>query len=444
MSTEEKNPILSKVEGEEITEVPSPRPQVPVVDYSVKNFYDHLGLKTDASEETLKSTANELLKKYNPVTNPDEISKYQKVLRSDRILNNATLKKYYDEFGSISILICEFFQHYYPNIVEEKPNSFLMKMLFLSFFIVVLMIISIFTLVIRYLRYFEAPFFVAFIPSILIVVIYIIMILVKHKNEMKYITSEGEKKEKSKQEIKMSNCISIVKCILLLLFQYALIKYFDNEEKSCFYCRCIPYILFEALVLYQDFAKFKIGVEGINTGKDVDSILLRGNTYVKYLIGINNSKCSMNKEGKKGACASCSIGLLALNIFKTDVLRLIQNILFFIAFNSNPPYYIVFFIPSYLMAIVSIGEIIIQKKIGYSRGTNESLISYFWSLWYVLICFDLVFTFFSLDVKTVDFVTHIILFIVELALLGGLLLGILPFIPVMEFKLKHDETDVPL
>jgi len=60
MSAEEKSPLLSKDSKDE-GEIP--RPKVPVVDYSRKTFYDYLGLKSDASIKTIKSTYDELAKK---------------------------------------------------------------------------------------------------------------------------------------------------------------------------------------------------------------------------------------------------------------------------------------------------------------------------------------------------------------------------------------------
>jgi len=429
------------MEGEVGTEVP--RPQVPVADYSKKNFYDHLGVKSDASKETLKSSAKELLKKYNPITNPDEIDKYQNVLRSDRILNNDTLKKYYDDYGDLSILICEFFQHYFPYVVEGKPQTYLMSMLFVTFFISILLVVSVTTLIARYLLFFDTTYFLPFTFPILLVVGYLVMVIIRYLNEIKHISGEGEKKEKTKSELNVRNGLSIAKCILLIVFQVALAIHFDKDEKSCFICAFLPYLLFEAVVLYQDFVKFKIGVEGINTGKDVDHLLLRGNVYLRYLIGINNTKCEMNKEGKKGACTYAT-ALYALNIFKTDVARVVQNILLFTALKTNPPVYIVFFLPTILLTVATIGEIILQGKIGYIRGTHESVISFFWATIYVIINLDLILTFYSLDIPYLNFFTHAVLFLLELLLLGGFAVGVLPFVPVMEFKLKHDETEVPL
>jgi len=62
MSAEEKQELLPKKETEKIGD-PIERPTVPKVDYSKKTFYDYLGLKNDASEETIKSTYAELSKK---------------------------------------------------------------------------------------------------------------------------------------------------------------------------------------------------------------------------------------------------------------------------------------------------------------------------------------------------------------------------------------------
>jgi len=444
MSTEEKKPLLSKSEGEETTEVPAPRPQVPVVDYSKKTFYDYLGLKEDASKETIKSTSSELLKKYNPVTNPDEIDKYQNVLRSERVLNYPPLKKLYDDYGDLSVLICELSQHYFTFTVEGKVSTHITVMLFTAFSFVLSFFLSIFLCIIRYYDYFEAPHLLVYTPGIVMGVEYLILVLLRSKRELKYVTGEGEVKEKNIKDIKMRDCLSVVKAVLFLLFIYLMAKYFDNKGKGCFFCACLPYILMEVIILYQDFIKFKAGVEGINTGKDVDNYLLRGNTYIKYLIGINNTKCEMNKEGKKGACASLATGLFALNIFKTDALRFAQNVLLFIALNSNPPFYMIFFTPTLLLCVASIGEVVLQGKIGYVRCTHESVLAFAWITAYFITNLDLIFTYFALDARKVDFVTHQFLFLFELLFVCGLLIGVLPFVPIMEFKMKHGETDAPL
>jgi len=61
-----------------------------------------------------------------------------------------------------------------------------------------------------------------------------------------------------------------------------------------------------------------------------------------------------------------------------------------------------------------------------------------------LIIIDVLFLLGSLDFELLDFSTHIFPFLVEDLLLGGLLAGLLPFVPLMEFKMKHDETDAPM
>ncbi|OUM70281.1 hypothetical protein PIROE2DRAFT_68436 [Piromyces sp. E2] len=261
---------------------------------------------------------------------------------------------------------------------------------------------------------------------------------------MKHVTGKGEEKEKQKSEIKTRDGFSVIKIALLLTFIVAFAKYFDNKQKGCYICACLPYILFESINIYQDFIKFKAGVEGIKTGKDVNTFSLKSNIYLKYLIGINNAKCEMNKEGKKGACTSLAIALYALNIFKTDALRFIQNVLFFIVLKIEPSFYMIFFTPTFLLMVTTIAEIVIQGKIGYIRASHESLISFFWMAAYIVINLDLIFTLFSLDIRVADFVTHSFLFLFEVAVLCGFVLGVLPFVPIMEYKMKHDETDVPL
>jgi hypothetical protein len=272
---------------------------------------------------------------------------------------------------------------------------------------------------------------------------YVILALLRSKRELKHVSGEGEKKEKKISEIKMRDYFSFAKVGLISVFIFTIAKSFDNDMK-CFYCACIPYILFETVILIQDFQKFKIGVEAINTGKDVDNYLLKGNVFLRYLIGINNTKCEMNKEGKKGACASLATALFALNIFKSDVLRFVQNVLFFIALNSNPSLYIIYFTPTVLLFVASVVEMIYQGKIGYVRGTHESMLTILWVLIYGVICLDLIFTYYAVDVGAVDFVTHTVLFIVEVTLFAGFEFGVLQFVPIIEFKLKHDEMDAPI
>jgi len=437
MSAEEKSPLLSK-DAKDEGEIP--RPKVPVVDYSKKTFYDYLDLKSDASIKTIKSTYDELAKKFNPRTNPDEISKFQDIYRSGEILSNEITKEFYDDYGEISIVLYELFQKYFPFVVEGRPIRYIYFNLFTLFAALILLLVTVSMLTPRLQGKFSFSWISAFMPTILVCIMYIVYVVCSRKRGLKH----AEKDEELAKRINKRSLISICKALLLLIFQVCLANYLTNDRKGFFPLYCIPYLAFEALTLYKDTVMFKKGADAIRSNKEVDCPILKKNNYIKYLTGISNTKCEQNKEGKKGACTSCAIQCLFLRIYHTDLIRLIQNLFFMAAIVIKPSYYTPFFLPVFISFALSIAEMIVQNKVGYVRSTCESLISIFWIIMGFLIIIDVLFLLGSLDFELLDFSTHIFPFLVEDLLLGGLLAGLLPFVPLMEFKMKHDETDAPM
>jgi len=437
MSAEEKSPLLSKDSKDE-GEIP--RPKVPVVDYSRKTFYDYLGLKSDASIKTIKSTYDELAKKYNPRTNPDEISKFQDIFRSGEILTNEFTKEFYDEYGDISIVLYEFFQKYFPYVVEGRPISYIYVNLFTLFGALILLLVTVSMLTPRLNGKFSFSWYGSFLPTILVCIMYIVYVIVSRKRGLKH----AKKDEELAKRINKRSLISIGKALLLIAFQICIINYLSNDRKGFLPLYCLPYLAFEALTLYKDTVMFKKGAEAIKSNKEVDCPILKKDNYIKYLTGISNTKCEQNKEGKKGGCTSCAIRCLFLRIYHTDLIRLIQNLFFMAMIVIKPSFYTPFFLPVFISFILSIAEMIVQNKIGYVRSTCESLISIFWIVIGLFIIIDVLFLLGSIDFSLLNFNTHIFPFLVEDLLLGGLLAGVLPFIPIMEFKMKHDETDAPM
>jgi len=437
MSEEEKKSLLStdaKDEGE------IKRPEVPVADYSKKNFYDYLGLKSDASMETIKSTYSELAKKYNPMTNPDEISRYQDIYRAGEILSNEVTKEFYDDYGDISITMYEVFQKYLPFVVERRPINYIYSFLFTVCGVLILLFISASIVIAKYANNYSFSWTLTFLPTIISCVVPIICALVCRKRAIDF----SNKKEDIIKHANQRTLSVFVKSLLLILFQFGLICYLDNGEKGFLSLYSLPYFAFEAVVFYQKYLQFNKAAEAIKSNKEVDDLDLKKDNYIKYLIGINNTKCEQNKEGKKGACADCAIKYLFLHIFHIDLLRLVQNILIIAAFSLKPQKVGIFFIPTLISFIVSIAEMVIQNKIGYVRSTADSTNSIFWIIMYFGFAVDALFLIGSIDFHIMSITTHVFPFLVEVIFLAGFDLGILPFIPIMEFKLKHDETDSPM
>jgi hypothetical protein len=437
MSAEEKQELLPKKETEKIGD-PIERPTVPKVDYSKKTFYDYLGLKNDASEETIKSTYAELSKKYNPITNPDEISRYQDILYSGETLTNPVLKKFYDEYGDVSVLLFNILQIYFPLKQIEKPSKYIYGALFGASGVCACLFITVMAFFSRFIGSYSANWIYPMLATIVLCLGYLIYIAFRTKYDITASEKcEGDKKE-CKDIAKKSNCISALKTILLIIFQLTIACYFNNNQKGLILA-LIPYIVFEAVCLCKDTVKFVKAAEAIKNGKEVDCPVLKKDTYIKFLTGKANAK---DKDGKKGS-ASTYLCYLLFYIYKTDVIRIVQNILISASALIGPSNYTLFYLPTFIMIVANIGQGYLQQGIGYVRGTVEYTNEILKNIVYVLIGIDTCVYLQSLNYHTIAITSQSFPFLVELALCVGFFLGILPFILIIEFKIKHDETDVP-
>jgi len=413
----------------------------PVIDYSKKNFYELLNLKNDASEETLKSTYAELSKKYNPITNPDEISKYQDIYKAGEVLTDPVNKRFYDEYGDMSYLIYDVLRVYFPMKEVERPSNYIYGGLFGVSGISIALIVSIMAILARIDETYVYNWYYAFIPTLLISCGYLIYIIFKTKNDLSDAKSKKDEKEKEQYKTAAirSNCMCAVRAILITLFQFALGYHFKNESKCGFIVAAILYLAFECVALLRDTIQFKKVSDAMKSGKEVDCPNLKNDIFIKFLIGKANAK---DKDGKK-ASASSYYGHLCLYLYKDDLIRLVQVILIGLAYLIKPSNYTVFFLPTFIQAILNLAQGTIQSRIGYVRGTTELTSEVFKSVVYCLISFDTVMLLLSLNYNIINFTSHSFPAIVQLALLVGFLLGVLPFVLIMEFKIKHDETDVP-
>jgi len=460
MSSEEKQELPPK--EEKVTEKK-------VVDYSKKNFYDYLGLKSDASEETIKAAYEELSKKYNPITNPDEIGRYQYIRRSGEILTNKTLKKFYDDFGELSVLFYEVFQHFFPFIVEEKPNNYLNACFFGVFGGCVCVFLLVLISINHFINYNNSNWYVIFIPGYILLSGYLLFIYYKYKRDLAHVDdevdqeikeNEGKKGKKDnkknakvsknrkvvrKKEISIDNGFSVCKTLLLLLTLVLVAYRLSKGKEGTYYIAFIPYFEYEALSLFKKFNYYKMGLYSIMNKKESESLLLRDNVLLKYLTGRVNEKA--NSDGKvtnsgKGFTTTAKVTFF-IHIFKVNIYRLLQCFLLIKALGSSPSRYIFYFIPTILIFIFSNDERILHRKIGYIRGPSENVLSLLKLFGFFMLNVDLLFVYASLDYNAIPLTSASFPFLIGVAVLGGILVGVFPFIPIMEFKMKHDEFDVP-
>jgi len=441
MSAEEKQKLLS--EKDEVA-VPSERPTVPVVDYSSKTFYDYLGLKQDASMETIRSTYAELSKKYNPITNPDEIDRYQDIYYSGINLTDSFLKHFYDEYGDISVILYHIFDEYLPFETESAYKYVTMNLMLTAIFLLSLFsgIITIFART----SSFNFKWIYAFLPTIFCTSIYLIYGIARALQDSKKSNCKKDKKDKKENcgcnnGILKNDICNIVLACLLILFQITLGLYLGSEKKCCIILVCLPYIAFEAIILVRDTLKFLKGVEAIKSGKEVDCPLLKDNIFLKYLTGIANAKCSKESEKKN---SSCVIGYLFYSIYYLDIFRIVQSILFGIyIYKESTPYYIIYYIPSLLLLFAGITEKMIKSKIGYVNNTKESIINIIKLTVYTFIFLDALIIVISIAINKFSFYSITMPLLFELVVVAGFVIGFFPFVLILEYKGKHDELAVP-
>lgn len=320
----------------------------------------------------------------------------------------------------------------------ERPSSYIYAALFGISGICIINFVAAMVVLSRATETYVFNWYLAFIPTLILSFGYLIYVICRTLTDISDAKSKTDKKESEelKKAVIRSNGITIAKTILSILFQFALGCHLKNQSKCAFVVTSIIYFAFEGLSLFRDTVKFKKVTEAIKNGKDVDCPILKKNIYIKYLIGKSNVK---DKDDKK----SSYLGYLILYLYNEDVIRIIQNVLIGISYLIKPSNYTIFYLPVFVQAIVGIAQGILQSKIGYKKGTTETVNDVFRNTVYILLALDTIVLLQSLNYNAIKLTSQSFPFLIENALLVGFLLGVLPFVLIMEFKIKHDVTDVP-